>query len=73
MFVSQITPMKLTHPLSKTTALLLGFAAGFIFLLTIFIALGVMIELVFIISTFFIVIITVIVMLLASSKPKIIQ
>ncbi|MFC4232306.1 hypothetical protein ACFOW1_10415 [Parasediminibacterium paludis] len=60
-------------PSTKTIALLLGFVTGFIFLLTMFIALGVAIESIFIISIFFTVIITAIAMLLSNSKPKIIQ
>ena len=68
MFDLQITPMKQTHHLTKTTALLLGFTAGFVFLLALFIGLGIAIESIFVIGIFFIMLLVVIAMLLGSSK-----
>jgi hypothetical protein len=73
MFDLQITPMKLTQTLTKTTALLLGFVAGFVFLLAMFIALGIAIESIFVMGIFFITVLVVVAMLLGSSKQKINQ
>jgi hypothetical protein len=73
MFDLQTTPMKLTHPFTKTTALLLGFVAGFVFLLAMFIALGIAIESIFVMGIFFITVLVVIAMLLGSSKQKVTQ
>ncbi len=60
--------MKLIPQLSKTTALMLGLVAGFVFLLAMFIGLGMAIESIFVIGIFFITILIVIAMLLGNNK-----
>lgn len=60
--------MKITTQLTKTTALMLGFVAGFVFLLALFIGLGIAIESIFVMGIFFITVLITIAMLLGSSK-----
>jgi len=60
--------MKQTHQLAKTTALLLGFVTGFVFLLAFFIGLGIAIESIFIVGIFFVTLLVIIAMLLGSTK-----
>lgn len=60
--------MKRTPQLTKPFALMLGLVAGFVFLLALFIGLGIAIESIFVMGIFFVTVLITIAVLLGNSK-----